>query len=453
MTNSKSSSKFIKGFSKLSKEAKMEWVANQYTQNPEKTIALLSDYWHPDAETQKLHDDFIENTLSNYYLPFAVAPNFRINEKVYCVPLAIEESSVVAAAAKAANYWFTRGGFKTQVLSTNKIGQVHFIWEGHNKPQFLTFFENLKPILIQKTESITRNMQQRGGGILSIELRDKSTIEPGYYQLHATFNTCDSMGANFINSVLEEFAKILKEEIQNQAWDDSDKNIQVIMCILSNYTPECIVRAEVSCPVSDLNEDDMDPELFASRFQRAVRIAEIEPYRATTHNKGIMNGIDSVVIATGNDFRAVEACAHTFASRSGQYTSLTHCEVKNGEFRFYLDIPLSLGTVGGITSLHPMVKLAFEILENPNAEELMQITAAVGLAQNFSALRSLTTTGIQKGHMKMHLLNILNQLEATDAEKNQIVDYFKDKVVSHRAAVEVFCKLRGIEESSLLKKQ
>jgi hydroxymethylglutaryl-CoA reductase len=442
----------IKGFSKLSKQAKMEWVASQFTQNPEQTLSMLSSYWHAEPSTQKLHDEFIENTLSNYYLPFAVAPNFMINDKVYCVPLAIEESSVVAAAAKAANYWLTRGGFKTRVLSTTKIGQVHFIWEGSNKERFVSFFNSLKSVFIARTEGITRNMQQRGGGILSIELRDKTELEPGYFQLHATFNTCDSMGANFINSVLEEFAKILKEELQEQSWEESEKQIQVIMCILSNYTPECIVRAEVSCPVSELNEDDMDPELFASRFQRAVRIAEIEPYRATTHNKGIMNGIDSVVIATGNDFRAVEACAHTYASRSGQYTSLTHCEVKNGEFRFYLDIPLSLGTVGGITSLHPMVKMAFEILGNPGAEELMQITAAVGLAQNFSALRSLTTTGIQKGHMKMHLLNILNQLEATESEKSEIVAYFKDKVVSHRAAVEVFCKLRGIEESSLLKK-
>lgn len=161
-----------------------------------------------------------------------------------------------------------------------------------------------------------------------------------------------------------------------------------------------------------------------------------------------MNGIDAVVLATGNDFRAVEACAHAFASRSGNYRSLTHAEIVNNRFVFSLEIPLSLGTVGGITNLHPMVKFAHEILGNPGAAELMQIVAVAGLAQNFSAVRSLITSGIQKGHMKMHLLNILNQLEATDEEKEKIVDYFKDHVVSYSEAVRVFCSLRGVTAQS-----
>lgn len=442
--------KFIKGFSKLSKQAKLEWLAEEYTQNPQETINLLKSYWHNNPTTQKLHDEFIENTLSNYYFPFAVAPNFLINGKSYTIPMTIEESSVVAAAAKSANYWLPRGGFKTKVIATEKIGQVHFIWNGKNKENLTRFFEILKPKLFKETDHITKNMRQRGGGILDILLKDKSDLEPGYYQIHATFDTRDSMGANFINSVLEEFAKVLKAELELQTWPKEEKEVQIIMCILSNYTPNCLVRAEVSCKVEELNEDDISPEMFAYKFSRAVRIAEIEPYRATTHNKGIMNGIDSVVIATGNDFRAVEACAHTYASRNGQYTSLTHCEIKNGIFTFYIEIPMSLGTVGGITSLHPMVKLAHQILGNPSAEELMQITACVGLAQNFSALRSLTTTGIQKGHMKMHLLNILNQLEATEEEKAYIINYFKDKVVSHRSTIEIFCKIRGIKESEII---
>jgi hydroxymethylglutaryl-CoA reductase len=445
MTNNSSSSmQPVKGFSKWSKDAKIEWVANEFTQNPTKTIELLKSYFHSDAQTQQLHDEFIENTLSNYFLPFAVAPNFLINNKPYCVPLAIEESSVVAAAAKAAGYWQKRGGFKTNIISTTKIGQVHFIWNGLNKNDFFSFFESIKHLFIEETDPITKNMRQRGGGINDIFLVDKTHLEPGYYQLHVTFETCDSMGANFINTVLEELAKILVREIQQSSLPISEQEISIIMSILSNYTPDCLVRAEVSCPIQQLNEDDMDPQQFAEKFYRAVRIAEIEPYRAATHNKGIMNGIDSVVIATGNDFRAIEACAHTYASRNGQYTSLTHCTINDDLFSFYIEIPLSLGTVGGITSLHPLVKLAHEILSYPNAQELMQITAAVGLAQNFSALRSLTTTGIQKGHMKMHLLNILNQLEATDHEKMLIVEYFKDKVVSHSAAVDIFCQLRGI---------
>jgi len=185
------------------------------------------------------------------------------------------------------------------------------------------------------------------------------------------------------------------------------------------------------------------PEEFASKFIQAVNIAEVEPYRAVTHNKGIMNGIDAVVLATGNDFRAVEAGIHAYASRKGTYSSLTHAKIENGKFYFWMEIPLALGTVGGLTGLHPLVKLALELLHKPSAKELMQITAVAGLAQNFAALRSLTTTGIQKGHMKMHLMNILNQFEASEAEKITVVDYFKTHTATHNAVVDVIQKLRS----------
>jgi hydroxymethylglutaryl-CoA reductase len=293
-------------------------------------------------------------------------------------------------------------------------------------------------------------MRARGGGILDIELIDKSELETDYFQLAVKFDTRDSMGANFINSCLETIAKEWQSSIEVS---DLAGNVQIVMSILSNYTPECVVRAEVSCAVEDINEGSgISNEEFAEKFRRAIRIAQIEPYRAVTHNKGIMNGIDSVIIATGNDFRATEACAHAYAARDGQYRSLTNAEVIDGTFRFWLDLPLSVGTVGGIISLHPMVKFAHELLGNPDAEELMQIIAVAGLAQNFSAVRSLITSGIQKGHMKMHLLNILNQLEATEDEKSQIVEYFKDKVVSFSAAVEIFSKLRGIPVDQKVKK-
>jgi len=444
----------IKGFSKLSKQAKIEWLINNYSEEPSEVFEMLKGYWHHDAEAQKLHDEFIENTLSNFFLPFGVAPNFLINGKLFAVPMAIEESSVVAAASKAANFWIDRGGFKTSIISTTKIGHVHFIWNGSDHEALYKFFNATRNTFIQNSSSLTKNMVSRGGGILDIKLKDKTHLEPGYYQLEATFETCDSMGANFINSCLENFAHTLKEEIAgSEHISEADKEVQVVMSILSNYTPECIVRAEVSCKIDDINEGSGIGNLeFAEKFCRAIRIAEIEPYRAVTHNKGIMNGIDSVVIATGNDFRAVEACAHAYAARSGSYKSLTHAEVDGDTFRFVLQMPLSLGTVGGITSLHPMVKFAHEILGHPSAHELMQVVAAAGLAQNFSAVRSLITSGIQKGHMKMHLLNILNQLEATDAEKVQIVEHFKDNVVSFSETVRVFCQLRGISQESLVRK-
>lgn len=440
----------VAGFSKLSKEEKINWIANEYFTNPKEAISTIKQYWNSDSKLQQLHDEFIENTITNFYLPMGIAPNFLINGKYYSVPMVIEESSVVAAAAKSAKYWSTRGGFKATVLNTEKIGQVHFIFKGESE-KLQAFFNSVKSNLVESTESITKNMQKRGGGILSLELRDKSTELENYYQLHVTFETKDSMGANFINSCLEQLAKSLKEEAQNYTYfTETEKEITIVMSILSNYVSNCIVRAEVSCVVEALAENlpagkqgkFNNPQEFAEKFVQAVRIAEIEPYRAVTHNKGIMNGVDSVVLATGNDFRAVEAGVHAYASRNGQYSSLSHAKIENGIFTFWMEIPLALGTVGGLTSLHPLVKMALEILGKPSAPELMQIVAVTGLAQNFAALRSLTTTGIQEGHMKMHLNNILNQYQATSEERKAIAKYFENNTVSHASVVELIENLR-----------
>ncbi|MDR6966916.1 hydroxymethylglutaryl-CoA reductase [Flavobacterium arsenatis] len=436
--------KAVSGFSKLSKEDKIKWIANRYFSEPEEAISLLKNYWNADKKLQKLHDEFIENTVTNFYLPLGIAPNFLINGKFYTVPMAIEESSVVAAASKAAKFWAERGGFKATVLNTEKIGQVHFIFKGETS-KLEQFFNEKKKLFFEETEDLTKNMQKRGGGILDIVLNDKTDLLPDYYQLHATFETKDSMGANFINSCLEQFAKTLKRLAQeNLDFNEDERNLQVVMSILSNYVPNCIVRAEVSCKVEELADKKNNPHEFAEKFVRAVQIAEVEPYRAVTHNKGIMNGIDAVVLATGNDFRAVEAGIHAYASKSGKYTSLSHAKIENGIFSFWIEIPLALGTVGGLTSLHPLVKFALEMLEKPTAKELMQIVAVAGLAQNFAALRSLTTTGIQEGHMKMHLGNIINQFEATDAERLLIINHFENNTVSHAAVVDYIQSLRKV---------
>ncbi|MBM3936796.1 MAG: hydroxymethylglutaryl-CoA reductase [Sphingomonadales bacterium] len=421
----------VNGFSKLSKEAKIEWLCSRFFADPEQAYQVLSGYWHLDSAVQKVHDEFIENTLTNFYMPYGLAPNFLINDRLYAVPMVIEESSVVAAASKSAAFWSQRGGFKAEVISTTKVGQVHFLWEG--PAQWLRAeLPALRQQILDETASFTANMRQRDGGIRSVELVDKTANEPYYFQLDFRFETADAMGANFINTLLEQSSKILTRWIESSnELSTEHKRIQILMCILSNYTPECLVRCEVSCPVDELNDvPELTPDDFASKFLRAVRIAHLEPYRAVTHNKGIMNGIDSVVLATGNDFRAVEACAHAFAAKDGQYRSLTNASVENGVFRFWIEIPLALGTVGGLTSLHPMVKFSHELLGNPGARDLMQITAAVGLAQNFSALKSLVSSGIQKGHMKMHLLNILNQLGASEAQKEKAKIYFSDKIIS-----------------------
>lgn len=440
----------VSGFSKLSKEEKIQWIAQTYFHTPEEAEKIFKQYWNQDAKLQQLHDEFIENTITNFYLPMGIAPNFNINGTYYSVPMVIEESSVVAAAAKAAKFWSTRGGFKTKVIATEKIGQVHFLFRGSIE-KLQPFFDKIKPQLVEDTEPITRNMNKRGGGILDIELRDKSAELAHYFQLHVTFNTKDSMGANFINSCLEQMAKTLcRLAAEEPTFTETEKAITIVMSILSNYVPNCVVRAEVSCPVNDLAENlppgrpgaIVDGHAFAEKFVQAVTIAEIEPFRAVTHNKGIMNGIDAVVLATGNDFRAVEAGIHAYASRNGKYSSLSHAKIENDLFTFWMDVPLALGTVGGLTSLHPLVKLALEILGKPTAQELMQIVAATGLAQNFAALRSLTTTGIQEGHMKMHLNNILNQYQATADERKAIHAHFAEQTVTHASVVELIEQLR-----------
>lgn len=426
--NTLNMSKLISGFSKLNKNQKIEWLANNYFDDKDRGIRILNQYINNDEKLQLLHDEFIENTISNFYVPYAIAPNFIINGKAYTIPMAIEESSVVAAASLVAKYWSSRGGFKAEVLSTTKVGQVHFMYSGEFG-ELEKYFEKNKNRLFDATESITQNMRKRGGGIVDIELRAKTKELDNYYQLYVTFETADSMGANFINSCLEAIAETFKNE-----------EIKIVMSILSNYVPECLVRAEVSCNIENFFEDNS--EYYARKFIEAIEIANVEPYRAVTHNKGIMNGIDAVVLATGNDFRAVAAGAHAYACRSGRYKSLTNAKIENGKFYFWIEIPMSLGTVGGLTKLHPLAKLSLEILNNPSAKELMQIVAVAGLAQNFAAIKALTTTGIQQGHMKMHMVNTLNQLEANLVEKKVILEQFNGKTVSHKAIVEALHVLR-----------
>ncbi len=436
--------KQVTGFSKWPKADKLQWLARTFTAQPVEAEADFRSFWHADERLQRTLDGFSENTVSNFLLPYGIAPNFVINGKTYAVPMVIEESSVVAAASSAAKYWAERGGFHAKVHDTVKLGQVHFIWQG-DPARLRSVFPKLEQQLRSDAAYLTANMEKRGGGILHIELLDLTAMEPNLYQLRAGFETCDSMGANFINSVLEEFEGTLEDFIQHcQELPEEERHAEVIMSILSNYTPDCLASAWVECPVDRLGESGREAEgrAMAERFRRAVRIAQIDPYRAVTHNKGIMNGIDAVVLATANDFRAVEACAHAYAARDGQYRSLSHCTIEDGMFRFQLDIPLALGSVGGLTRLHPLAARTLEILGHPSAAELMMITATVGLAQNFAAVRSLVTTGIQHGHMRMHLMNILNHLGAAEAEASAVSAHFADKVVSFSAVRDYLAQLR-----------
>ncbi len=433
--------KIVSGFSKMTKEEKITWV-NSFAKK-KNAESILTQQLAPSGQAQSIIDGLSENVISNYILPFSIAPNFVINGKNYTIPMVIEESSVVAAASSAAKFWALRGGIKAEVISMTKLGQVHFNWTG-SKEALLSVWQELLVLFHASTKDLTRNMKARGGGIQKIILKDFSSIEPDYYQIMVSFDTKDSMGANFINSILERIGEILKDFVSSHP-KLKRHSLEVVMAILSNYTPDCIVRASVECDLTKKELPGCGQEgtrAFAKKIQKAVRIAEIDPHRATTHNKGIFNGVDAVILATGNDFRAVEACGHTYACQTGQYRSLSHCALTKDKFRLWLDLPLAVGTVGGLTTLHPLAKLSLDLLGNPSAKELMMIVASVGLMQNYAALKSLVTTGIQKGHMKMHLSNIINHLEATPEETDAIIQYFKARTVSFTAVREYLTTIR-----------
>ncbi len=437
----------IVGFSKLSKLEKIQAIIKGHLNESNAFLNELQKFWHQDEVVQKTFDEFSENTISNFYIPFGVVPNVMINNKLHTVPMVIEESSVVAACSKAANFWLKRGGIKTEIVDIEKSGQVHLNYVG-DFDKLNNFFNVNKESLINSCDDLTLNMRERGGGINSIELLNKENELKNYFQLDLKFNTCDAMGANFINSVLERVGKVFVDLVKaNDEFNEIEKDIYVIMSILSNYTPNCRVRAYVECPITDLIEDnlEMDGDTFAKKFQQAILISEVDTTRAVTHNKGIMNGVDAVVVATGNDFRAIEACVHAYASRSGKYRGLSYVKIQDGNFHFGLELPLAIGTIGGLTSLHPLSKFSLELLGLPNSKELMQIIVSIGLLQNFAAVKSLVTSGIQKGHMKMHLMNILNHLEANEEERQSAKIYFENEVITFKSVRDFVSKKRNYQ--------
>lgn len=414
----------IKGFSKFSREEKIAYIQDNFPLAAD--LAKVANRYRHETD-QAIFDDFSENTLSNFYLPYGVAPNFLIDGKMYVLPMVIEESSVVAAAARAAAFWSNHGGFRTTVGNSLKMGHLWFRWNGD-----ASILQNQSPTLVAhlkaSVKEITQSMEQRGGGIVAIQFVQQAELA-NVWQMQVSFRTANSMGANFINTSLE----AMKEPLVNYFEEQNLPAVEIIMAILSNYTPDCLVTCHASCKVEQLAPYTavLSPKEFAQRFKLAMDIAYHNTHRAATHNKGIYNGVDAVVLATGNDFRAVEAAGHSFAARDGQYRALSECEITDhGDFKLSLTLPLALGTVGGLTRLHPLAALSMDILQSPSAEELMSIVAAAGLANNFSAVASLVTTGIQKGHMKLHLSNILTSFDATPLERERTETYFADKTVS-----------------------
>lgn len=432
--------RIISGFSKLDRSQRIDLIWDRLGLD-DVSRSVLDNFLHIHPATQTLFEEFSENYLTNFFMPVGVVPNMVVNGHSYIVPMVIEESSVIAAASRAAKFWASRGGFHARVTGMTKKGQVHFTWSGKTK-DLVSAFPSLKEKMLAATDDLTARMRKRGGGITAVELIDKTGELANYYQVDVSFETVDAMGANFINSCLESMAGVLVQEMNSKS---TCGEADVIMSILSNYTPDSLVECWAECDIDELApfSGKLKPVEFAQKFTAASRIAQLDVSRAVTHNKGIYNGVDAIVLATGNDWRAVEACGHAFAASDGNYRSLTFAEIDGNRFRYTLRLPLALGTVGGLTKTHPVSRLALEMLGKPDAKTLMMIAAAAGLANNFAAVASLTTVGIQQGHMKMHLTNILNQLGANADEKNACVQYFSDKNIAYAEVEKYLNQIRN----------
>lgn len=338
-------------------------------------------------------DLMIENVIGRYSLPLALATNFRINNRDYLVPMVVEEASVVAACSSAAKLFRQGGGFTACADDPVMIGQIQLL-------DLADVEAAIKLILARKAEILARanegagSLVARGGGALDLEVRPlRNTAVGDMLVLHLQFDVRDAMGANLVNSAVERIAPLV----------ESISGGRVNLRILSNLSDRRLARASGTIPSESLAMDNAPGTVVIQRICEAAAFAEADPYRAATHNKGIMNGIDALMLATGNDWRAVEAGAHTYASRNGRYRSLTTWSKDSlGNLRGEIELPLAAGIVGGATQIHRGAQTSLKLLQAESAQELAQVAAAVGLAQNLAAIRALATDGIQKGHMRLH---------------------------------------------------
>ncbi len=357
-------------------------------------------------------NNMIENAVGTYALPLGIATNFLINERDYLVPMVIEEPSVVAAVSNAAKLFREGGGFVTSSDEPVMIGQIQVL----DIPDVYVAAGAINAqhdALLAAANEAGGSIVRRGGGARDIEVRPvtQSSVGP-MLVVHILFDTRDAMGANAVNTVVERLAP------QIEAITGGRVNLR----ILSNLTDRRRARAQGMIPASALATTGLNGAQVVRMIVEAGVFAEIDPYRAATHNKGIMNGVDAVVIATGNDWRAIEAGAHAYAARSGQYSSLTRWwQDEEGRLHGALEMPLAVGTVGGATRVHPTAQLALKIIGTTSARELAEVIAAVGLAQNLAALRALATDGIQQGHMRMHAKQLAVAAGATGAMVEQVV--------------------------------
>ena len=377
----------IGGFHKFNVAERIDSVA-KFAHLDDADKALLQNTGNLPAE---LADHLIENFIGTMNIPVGIATNMKIDGQDRLIPMATEESSVVAAVCNAARQCYDNGGFVTSMSGTEMIAQIQLTKVPDPQHARLQILER-KDVIRDLCNACDPVLVKLGGGFRDLEVRVLDTRGGVMVITHLVVDTRDAMGANAVNTMAERIAPHIAE------WTQGKSNLR----ILSNLADRRLARARCTWRLADIGGAEVRDAMLA-----AYQFAEADPYRAATHNKGIMNGISAVVMATGNDTRAVEAGAHAYAARSGRYSSLSAWEVSaEGNLVGSIEVPMAVGLVGGATKLHPSAKVALKVLNAKTAEDLARVIAAVGLAQNFSAMKALATTGIQKGHMSLHSQNI-----------------------------------------------
>lgn len=395
MSLAKNAGQLFSGFSKLTREQRFQRLLELGAMTPT-DVAFLRKGGIQDAH---LADQLIENVIGYFQMPLGVATNFHIDGRDYVIPMAVEETSIIAALSKTAKWIRSHGEITTSVTGNCIIGQIQLANVADFARFAAIFVENKQFLIERANEDVAASMVRRGGGVASLELRRLPRPDGGDMAvIHLTMDSCDAMGANIINQVLE----YLKTPIEHLTGES------VTMCILSNLNDQKLTTANISIR-------DVEPQL-GERLHEASIFAETDPYRAATHNKGVMNGMDPLLIATGNDWRAVEAGVHAYAARDGSYQSISRWRYHDGILTGELTAPIIVGTVGGVTSLHPTANLCLRMLNIESANELSRVVAAVGLVQNLGSIKALCTEGIIQGHMKLHLDNLLLVAGATKLE-------------------------------------
>lgn len=418
----------LPGFYKKSIDERANIVANLANLTDKETNILKG---HGLTPAQAEH--MIENVVGTYSLPLGVAANFQINGRDYLIPMAVEEPSVVAAISHAAKLIRAGGGFTATASDPVMIGQIQVL-DIPDMDEAIANLEANKDALMERANCCDKLMVKLGGGARDLHFRPFPDTPVGPMLIvHLLFDCRDAMGANAINTAVENLAPMVAELTGGRT------NLR----ILSNLADQRTATASGVIPAQALTKNGFSGTEAAQYIAEANAFAVVDPYRAATHNKGIMNGIDAVVVATGNDWRAIEAGAHSYAARNGRYTALTDWHVnENGDLYGEITLPMAIGTVGGATKVHPSAKVAMKILDVDSAQELGMVLACVGLAQNLAAIKALATVGIQKGHMALHARQVAIAAGAATNQVQTIADQLvAEKKINTVRAQEILAEL------------